>query len=152
VQQECEISHSHSASMNMDLIPSNSGSYYFFGGFLLVLGGLLEFILGNTFPSVVFSSYGPSSFPSLPPCNRSTMRTDLTPRLEQANLQVLTPLASTRHLPSSSSSLLWEMSLRSGIYCIILIDLLIPVGHKSFIYLWKSSAESVPTVQLCAQK
>jgi uncharacterized protein len=58
VQQECEIPHSHSASMNMDLIPSNSGSYYFFGGLLLVLGGLLEFILGNTFPSVVFSSYG----------------------------------------------------------------------------------------------
>ncbi|PMD46815.1 hypothetical protein L207DRAFT_613568 [Hyaloscypha variabilis F] len=34
------------------------GSYYFFGGFLLVLGGILEFILGNTFPSVVFTSYG----------------------------------------------------------------------------------------------
>ena len=36
----------------------NSGSYYFFGGLLLILGGVLEFILGNTFPSVVFSSYG----------------------------------------------------------------------------------------------
>jgi succinate-acetate transporter protein len=44
--------------MNMDLMPSNSGFYYFFGGLLLVLGGILEFILGNTFPSVVFSSYG----------------------------------------------------------------------------------------------
>jgi hypothetical protein len=48
----------YSASMNMDLMPSNSGSYYFFGGLLLLLGGILEFILGNTFPSVVFSSYG----------------------------------------------------------------------------------------------
>jgi hypothetical protein len=48
----------HSASMNMNLTPSNRGSYYFFGGFLLVLGGILEFILGNTFPSVVFTSYG----------------------------------------------------------------------------------------------
>lgn len=42
----------------MDLILNNSGSYYFFGGLLLVLGGFLEFILGNTFPFVVFSSYG----------------------------------------------------------------------------------------------
>lgn len=42
----------------MNLIPSYSGSYYFFGGLLLIIGGLLEFVLGNTFPSVVFSSYG----------------------------------------------------------------------------------------------
>jgi succinate-acetate transporter protein len=32
--------------------------YYFFGGLLMVLGGFLEFILGNTFPFVVFSSFG----------------------------------------------------------------------------------------------
>ena len=44
--------------MNMDLTPNNRNSYYFLGGFLLVLGGILEFILGNTFPSVVFTSYG----------------------------------------------------------------------------------------------
>src|ERR1700744_691066 len=35
-----------------------SGVYYFFGGLLMVLGGFLEFILGNTFPFVVFSSFG----------------------------------------------------------------------------------------------
>jgi len=59
VQQECEKnSYQHPPSVNIDLIPNNSGSYYFFGGLLLVLGGLLEFILGNTFPSVVFTSYG----------------------------------------------------------------------------------------------
>jgi len=34
------------------------GVYYFFGGLLMVLGGFLEFILGNTFPFVVFSSFG----------------------------------------------------------------------------------------------
>lgn len=34
------------------------GVYYFFGGLLMVLGGLLEFILGNTFPFVVFGSFG----------------------------------------------------------------------------------------------
>lgn len=34
------------------------GAYYFFGGLLMVLGGLLEFFLGNTFPFVVFGSFG----------------------------------------------------------------------------------------------
>lgn len=34
------------------------GSYYFFGGMLMIIGGFLEFILGNTFPFVVFSSFG----------------------------------------------------------------------------------------------
>ncbi|KAK5195435.1 hypothetical protein LTR92_004374 [Exophiala xenobiotica] len=34
------------------------GVYYFFGGLLMILGGFLEFILGNTFPFVVFGSFG----------------------------------------------------------------------------------------------
>lgn len=32
--------------------------YYFFGGLLMILGSFLEFILGNTFPFVVFGSFG----------------------------------------------------------------------------------------------
>jgi len=34
------------------------GAYYFFGGVLMILGSFLEFILGNTFPFVVFGSFG----------------------------------------------------------------------------------------------
>ncbi|KAI4144818.1 MAG: hypothetical protein LQ341_002551 [Variospora aurantia] len=34
------------------------GTYYFFGGLLMTLGGILEFVLGNTFAFVVFCSYG----------------------------------------------------------------------------------------------
>ncbi|KAL0930485.1 GPR1/FUN34/YaaH-class plasma membrane protein [Colletotrichum truncatum] len=34
------------------------GSYYFFGGLLMFVGGLLEWVLGNTFPSVVFTTFG----------------------------------------------------------------------------------------------
>ncbi|KAL8841803.1 MAG: hypothetical protein Q9176_002990 [Flavoplaca citrina] len=34
------------------------GAYYFCGGMLMTLGGLLEFFLGNTFASVVFCSFG----------------------------------------------------------------------------------------------
>lgn len=33
-------------------------TYYFFGGVLLLIAGLLEWFLGNTFPSVVFAAYG----------------------------------------------------------------------------------------------
>ncbi|MCJ1232284.1 hypothetical protein MMC14_000233 [Varicellaria rhodocarpa] len=34
------------------------GTYYWFGGLLMFVGGLLEFFLGNTFPFVVFCSFG----------------------------------------------------------------------------------------------
>lgn len=34
------------------------GTYWFFGGLLMVIGSLLEFVLGNTFPFVVFGSFG----------------------------------------------------------------------------------------------
>ncbi|KAL8679903.1 MAG: hypothetical protein Q9224_000096 [Gallowayella concinna] len=34
------------------------GAYYFYGGMLMTLGGLLEFFLGNTFAFVVFCSFG----------------------------------------------------------------------------------------------
>ncbi|OBT69691.1 hypothetical protein VE03_00835 [Pseudogymnoascus sp. 23342-1-I1] len=34
------------------------GAYIFFGGILLLVGGLLECLIGNTFPSVVFMSFG----------------------------------------------------------------------------------------------
>jgi len=33
-------------------------TYFFFGGLLMLLGSLLEFILGNTFPFVVFGTFG----------------------------------------------------------------------------------------------
>jgi len=35
-----------------------SGSWYFFGGIVMVIAGICEFILGNTFPFVVFIVYG----------------------------------------------------------------------------------------------
>jgi len=37
---------------------ASTGAYFFFGGLLMIIGGFLEFILGNTFPFVVFSSFG----------------------------------------------------------------------------------------------
>lgn len=37
------------------------GAYYFIGGFLMSLGGILEFFLGNTFSFVVFCSFGEST-------------------------------------------------------------------------------------------
>lgn len=37
---------------------AETGVYYFFGGLLMVIGAFLEFILGNTFPFVVFGTFG----------------------------------------------------------------------------------------------
>jgi len=37
---------------------SDTGVYFFMGGLLMILGGVGEFLLGNTFPSVVFLSFG----------------------------------------------------------------------------------------------
>ncbi|GAM88223.1 hypothetical protein ANO11243_062540 [Dothideomycetidae sp. 11243] len=37
---------------------SDTTAYFFFGGMLMILGGIGEFFLGNTFPSVVFTSFG----------------------------------------------------------------------------------------------
>ena len=42
------------------------GVYYFIGGFLMSLGGILEFFLGNTFSFVVFVSFGKGPFPKHP--------------------------------------------------------------------------------------
>ncbi|TEA14352.1 Protein alcS [Colletotrichum sidae] len=33
-------------------------SYFFFGGLLMFTGGILEWVIGNTFPSVVFTTFG----------------------------------------------------------------------------------------------
>ena len=35
-----------------------SGVFYFFGGLLQIIGSIMEWIIGNTFPFVVFGSYG----------------------------------------------------------------------------------------------
>lgn len=37
---------------------ANNGAHVFCGGLLLLIGGLLEFFIGNTFSFVVFCSYG----------------------------------------------------------------------------------------------
>jgi len=37
---------------------ANIGSYYSFGGILMVLGSIGEWVIGNTFPFVVFGSFG----------------------------------------------------------------------------------------------
>jgi succinate-acetate transporter protein len=34
------------------------GVFYFFGGMLQIIGAVMEWIIGNTFPFVVFGSYG----------------------------------------------------------------------------------------------
>lgn len=37
---------------------ANSAVYFFFGGVLMIIGGVLEFFIGNTYPCCVFLNYG----------------------------------------------------------------------------------------------
>jgi len=37
---------------------AGTGTYFFFGGLLMILGSIGEFLIGNTFPFVVFGSFG----------------------------------------------------------------------------------------------
>lgn len=39
-------------------LTSLSGAYFFLGGLFLTLGGIGEWIMGNTFPAIVFTSFG----------------------------------------------------------------------------------------------
>ncbi|KIX08618.1 uncharacterized protein Z518_03274 [Rhinocladiella mackenziei CBS 650.93] len=45
------------ASMQVHPMPI-FGAYFFIGGVLMLLGGLFEYVAGNTFPFVVFASFG----------------------------------------------------------------------------------------------
>ena len=55
--KNASFSHARVCSTHVKII-RNSGAYFFFGGFLQILTGILEWILGNTYPSVVFATYG----------------------------------------------------------------------------------------------
>jgi hypothetical protein len=47
-------------------------TFLFMGGVLQMIGGTLEFFLGNTFPFVVFSTFGGFWLPTAQLCSRST--------------------------------------------------------------------------------
>ncbi|MCJ1249609.1 hypothetical protein MMC30_006835 [Trapelia coarctata] len=58
VPLSCDLMGFRGAGGGIPVGAAGVGSYWFFGGALMLLGGILEFILGNTFSSVVFCSYG----------------------------------------------------------------------------------------------
>lgn len=54
----CDLMNWRGAAGGAAVGAAGTGSYYFFGGLLMILGSLGEFIIGNTFPFVVFGSFG----------------------------------------------------------------------------------------------
>ena len=40
------------------MLLADTGAYFSFGTILMLVGGFFELILGNTFPAVVFTSFG----------------------------------------------------------------------------------------------
>lgn len=49
--------------VGVNLTSENSGPIVFLGGLLLLITSILEFILGNTFPCVVFGTIGEFTHP-----------------------------------------------------------------------------------------
>ncbi|MCJ1260312.1 hypothetical protein MMC22_000172 [Lobaria immixta] len=54
----CEMMGWRASAGGADAGIATVGTYYFIGGLLMTLGGILEFFLGNTFSFVVFCSFG----------------------------------------------------------------------------------------------
>ncbi|TID23762.1 putative gpr1 fun34-class plasma membrane protein [Venturia nashicola] len=54
----CDLMNWRGAAGGAAVGAAGTGTYYFFGGLLLILGALGEFLVGNTFPFVVFGSFG----------------------------------------------------------------------------------------------
>lgn len=48
----------HILSQNPSDFVSRLAAYFFFGGILMILGAIGEWIVGNTFPTVVFGTFG----------------------------------------------------------------------------------------------
>lgn len=124
---------------------AGTGTYYFFGGLLMILGALGEFLVGNTFPFVVFGSFGKHyAFTILQnrpiPTNKTTHRRLLAqlrrnpPTLLQ-RLRRLLPLPnkSSRGYKHSSIPLLLRLLLHShGSNVLHLHDPLPPNQHRLF--------------------
>lgn len=43
------------------LTDDHTGVFFFFGGVLMIIGSVMEWIVGNTFPFVVFGTFGESA-------------------------------------------------------------------------------------------
>lgn len=55
---------------------SGLAAFLFFGGVLMILGAIGEWIVGNTFPTVVFGTFGKFSPPTL--SSHSTLKSSIS--------------------------------------------------------------------------
>jgi len=88
------------------------GTFFFFGGILMTVGGVLEWIMGNTFPSTVFTTFG--SF-------WLTYGSTLVPWYNASGAYVTEKYTSGLENPqfyNTFSFFLVSMALLSTIYCI----------------------------------
>ena len=101
-------------SPDMNLSP-HPAAYFFFGGLLMIIGSIGEWIVGNTFPFVVFGTFGK---PPLPPRHISVKSTaDTNPFLPSrcllAHLRrhpcpLLQLLRRLRHIPRTNGRSRWK--------------------------------------------
>jgi len=130
---------------------AETGVYYFFGGLLMILGSLLEFVLGNTFPFVVFGSFG--SFwltfgATLTPWFNASIAYDPTnPAASSANPTFAATFAFWQLYMGLLCFVYWIISFRTNIIFNLIFLLLVPAFGCLAGYFWKV-AEGVAQPEL----
>ncbi|KAJ5134975.1 hypothetical protein N7526_006340 [Penicillium atrosanguineum] len=126
-----EIARSHVNSLS--LINNESGPIVFFGGLLLLITSILEFVLGNTFPCVVFGTIGGfwfafaatmiPSFNAAAPYSPSTTNT----AAGLASSSFMNTYGIFEHLPSNfyATALTLEMTILAFLFLTMAILMLI---------------------------
>ena len=127
------------------------GVYFFFGGLLMIIGAVLEFILGNTFPFVVFGSFGAFwlTFGATltPYYNAAIAYQPLEPETATTNPQFNATFAFFQLYMGVLCFIYFIIALRTNIVFVLIFILLVPAFGCLAGFFWKA-AEGVTATGL----
>ncbi|KIX95968.1 uncharacterized protein Z520_08223 [Fonsecaea multimorphosa CBS 102226] len=119
------------------------GAYYFFGGLLMVIGCVFELILGNTFPCVVFASFGAfwlTFAATLTPFYNASIAYQPNDPASSSSNPVFTATFGYFHLYMGLLCLVYLIcSLRTNIIFLSIFATLVPAFGCLTGYFWKAS-------------
>ncbi|RMZ85167.1 hypothetical protein DV738_g224, partial [Chaetothyriales sp. CBS 135597] len=119
------------------------GAYYFFGGLLMLLGSVFEFILGNTFPFVVFGSFGAFwltwGATLTPYFNAATAYQPDDPAAALVNPTFLASFGYLFLYMAIMCTIFLIVSLRTNVIFVLLFVLVIPVFGLLTGYVWNAA-------------
>ncbi|OQV09581.1 hypothetical protein CLAIMM_13688 [Cladophialophora immunda] len=133
--------------------PTPLGVYYFFGGLLMMIGSILEFILGNTFPFVVFGSFGAfwlSWAATLTPYYNASIAYDPGDPTASATNPTFASTFAFFHLYMAVLVFIYLIcSLRTNICFVLIFVALVPALCLMAASFWKLAEGNVKTAVTC---